>query len=517
MMNLPPPLNGQKMQNPIQSPMPEMMGPEQMQEIQEESMPILAHFDPEELSELDEAQGEIFIDPETNLRDYRPLSKIMKDPAIQDLITQALSGNNDNPQFAMGGTVEEPGRPLDPELEKLRLEGRHGDSELAIITPELLEMFTQWSGKEPDINPETGLPEFFSFKNIIKSIVRVVGTALGPVTGFAASKLTGQSTGAALKNAFFGAALPFAAMALPSILGAVGGTGGAGGFLSSLGKFIPGFGGAGTGGGLISNLAGVGRMLPGMGAQAASQGIGQGAAQQMPQAAGQTGGGILGNLLQGVLPLAGSALMMAKGANEEKKNQSDYENKQRQEGESMRERLGFNTPLRKARPFEFNPTNPRISKEDYERGVSPEYFNYDLKDRHAGGGPIKGEGKGQQDNIHKNLKDGSYIIDASTVSDIGDGSSQAGSQELDKYFSKIPSMRGENYANGGFIKAMVSNDEYEISPEKVTALGKGSNEKGAKILDKFVKEIRQKKRTSGEKLPPKAKPVDGYLKRLNAA
>ena len=59
---------------------------------------------------------------------------------------------------------------------------------------------------------------------------------------------------------------------------------------------------------------------------------------------------------------------------------------------------------------------------------------------------------------------------------------------------------------------MVSNEEYEISPDKVTALGHGSNEKGAKILKKFIKEVRAKKRTSGERLPPKSKSIGGYLK-----
>ena len=62
---------------------------------------------------------------------------------------------------------------------------------------------------------------------------------------------------------------------------------------------------------------------------------------------------------------------------------------------------------------------------------------------------------------------------------------------------------------------MVSNDEYRLSPEKVTAIGGGSNKKGAQILKKFVEEIREKKRTSGKRLPPKSKPIGGYLKSIN--
>jgi hypothetical protein len=514
MMNLPPQLNESA---PSLNGMPSMMGNNAPMEENDESTSILAHFSPEELLELDEAQGGATIDPETNLRDYRQLEKIMEIPEIQQLISNSLSQMKQQ-NFAEGGYVDEPGRPNDPELEKLRLEGRKGDTELAIITPKLLEMFTEIAGKSPDINPVTGFPEFFRLGNVFKSIIRVVGTALGPITGFLGSKLTGQSTGAALKNAGIGFALPLAALAAPSIMGALGGgaggAGGAGGFLGNLFSSAPGTGGSG---GLISNLGSVGRMLPGMGSQVASQGVGQAAGQALPQAAGQMGGGILGALTKG-LPLLGSGLMLAKGHRDDKRNAADYENKQRQETDAMRNKLGFNSPLKPAKPFEYGEANFDIPRGDYKRGKIPRFFNYDLAEQHAAeGGPIRGTGKGQQDNIPTNLEDGSYIIDASTVSDIGDGSTDAGFKELDQYFSQIPSQNIPSKAGGGYLKAMVSDGEYEISPEKVTALGGGSNDRGAKILEGFVKKVRAKKRTSGKKLPPKSKPIGGYLKKLHAA
>ena len=34
-------------------------------------------------------------------------------------------------------------------------------------------------------------------------------------------------------------------------------------------------------------------------------------------------------------------------------------------------------------------------------------------------------------------------------------------------------------------------------------------------LKKFVEEIREKKRTSGKRLPPKSKPIGGYLKNIS--
>src|SRR5271169_3010884 len=149
MMNLPPPLNGQQSQPPVGSMPPQMEGGEQMEENGQEQMKILAHFKPEELPDLDEAQGGLVIDPETNLRDYTPLSKFMENPEVREAIQQALSQHKQQ-KFAEGGMVEEEvGRPTDPELEKLRLEGRGGDTELAIITPELLTLFSEWSDKEP--------------------------------------------------------------------------------------------------------------------------------------------------------------------------------------------------------------------------------------------------------------------------------------------------------------------------------------------------------------------------------
>lgn len=525
-----------------QSPMQHMAPMEgnmmnNMENEQPKSEKIVAHFAPDELHSLDEVmtqffpqlQGEISIDPETGLRDYSPLDEILENPEIREAISSGLS--HERQKFAMGGEVNEIGRPTDPELEKLRMEGRHGDTELAIITPNLLEFFSELAGHQPKENPHTGLPEFIKFGNIFKSIVRVVGTLFGPITGFAASKLTGQSTGAALKNAGIGAALA----TLPFIGGSIGipglpsfsgigagatGQGGGGGFLSSLGKmFSPS-----TGGGVMSPHAvvgsnTVGQMLPASafgqsGMQAASQAGGSGFLGNI--LGGGSSGGFLGNI-GGALPLIGSGLLMAKGHREEQKGLRDYqralegkEQREKAENEAMRERMGFNARLNPLEPYRRRQINPIQTREEYLRGVEPLYF-----ENYAKGGAIKGYGKGQQDNIPKNIKENSYIIDASTVSDIGDGSSEAGIKELDHFVSRFPSYKGKKEAKGGYIQAMVSNDEYEIPPEKVTAIGHGSNQKGAQILKKLVTQVRTQKRTSGKKLPPKAKPIGGYLKSIS--
>lgn len=101
---------------------------------------------------------------------------------------------------------------------------------------------------------------------------------------------------------------------------------------------------------------------------------------------------------------------------------------------------------------------------------------------------IDGIGGGQDDNLRTDLPNNSYIIKATTVSDLGDGNSRAGANK---------------------VKALISNGEYYISPEDVARFGKI----GAKKLDSFVKNVDKHKRGGKVKLPPKAKPLTSYLKK----
>ena len=105
---------------------------------------------------------------------------------------------------------------------------------------------------------------------------------------------------------------------------------------------------------------------------------------------------------------------------------------------------------------------------------------------------LKGHTGGQDDKRPMKLPEGSYIIDASTVSDLGDGNSEAGKKQLD---------------------ALVSDGEYYMAPKIVSNMGKGNNNLGAKKLDEMVKNIRQHKRGGSINLPPKAKSLASYMTR----
>jgi hypothetical protein len=53
------------------------------------------------------------------------------------------------------------------------------------------------------------------------------------------------------------------------------------------------------------------------------------------------------------------------------------------------------------------------------------------------GSAVHGEGDGQSDDIPAMLADGEYVIDAETVAQIGNGSTKAGAQALDKFRESI--------------------------------------------------------------------------------
>lgn len=62
----------------------------------------------------------------------------------------------------------------------------------------------------------------------------------------------------------------------------------------------------------------------------------------------------------------------------------------------------------------------------------------------------RGAGTGRSDEIDAKLSDGEYVMDAETVAMLGDGSSKAGAQRLDKMRREIRSHKGKALAKGRF-------------------------------------------------------------------
>ena len=73
---------------------------------------------------------------------------------------------------------------------------------------------------------------------------------------------------------------------------------------------------------------------------------------------------------------------------------------------------------------------------------------------------VRGPGTGRSDEIPALLSDGEYVIDAETVSMLGDGSGEAGAKRLDELRIKIRKHKGRNLAKGKFSANAKRPDKY---------------------------------------------------------
>jgi hypothetical protein len=109
------------------------------------------------------------------------------------------------------------------------------------------------------------------------------------------------------------------------------------------------------------------------------------------------------------------------------------------------------------------------------------------------------------------LHDGDYVMDAETVSALGDGSSKAGKHVLDGFRTQVPHKAGDG---GNPVPAKIADGEYVFPASFVTALGGGDNKRGAEILDGLRTKLRAHKRAAPlNKIPPKAKDPIDYIKK----
>jgi len=106
------------------------------------------------------------------------------------------------------------------------------------------------------------------------------------------------------------------------------------------------------------------------------------------------------------------------------------------------------------------------------------------------------------------LEDGGFVLRASTVNGVGNGSSEAGMKYLQAKLGAVP-IKGKGDGTKDQIatsiegrrKALLSNEEAYIPRSVVAQLGNGDINKGAKKLDEFMKKV-DKART-GKAKPPK--------------
>lgn len=89
---------------------------------------------------------------------------------------------------------------------------------------------------------------------------------------------------------------------------------------------------------------------------------------------------------------------------------------------------------------------------------------------------------------HVNMGDGSFVVDARTVSELGNGSSNAGIELLRRMGGKPVQGPGDGVSDsvpasiGGKQAARVARDEVIFPPQAVNRMGGGSNKRGADKL-----------------------------------
>ena len=129
------------------------------------------------------------------------------------------------------------------------------------------------------------------------------------------------------------------------------------------------------------------------------------------------------------------------------------------------------------------------------------------------GGLFHASTPGRTDNMNVAVPHNSYVIPADVVSGLGEGNSAAGAKVLDHLTSGGPSggsapaalnpvsvpggmtpfaKGGIAKQHGNMIPIIVAGGEYHVMPDAVKRLGGGSISGGHKVLDSFVKKVREK-------------------------
>jgi hypothetical protein len=427
--------------------------------------------------------------------------------------------------------------------ERIRKKGQRGDNVLVHLSPDIIEHLRVKFGA--DINPETGLPQFGLFGNLFGK------KTTDPVTG--------QQRRTGLRKAFHGlhgvekavrpvmkATAPLAGSMVGTLFGGPMGSilgGAVGGALSSkkhpldhaLGGALLGLGSSlimpklakamnlnpdSTAAGLFGmNAPTWGEQLglqsqvaaPGLEHQVDAPGLEHYVDMGARRAAGNFAQGLgLKNIMDAAL--LGMSVAGTLGA------RTKYLKEDKDAAQFLKENmqsLGMESPP--GPPPEFKKKRYKKPPEGYRAGFDPQWQYYEDEPEYARGGMvksgyIKGKHGGQSDTRPIHMPEGSYVMDATTVSLLGDGNSDNGAErtkQLEQNFMKGGITR--DYEPSRNVRARVSDGEYIFSKKAVTNLGGGNNAKGSQILDEFRNNLRQQK---GVKpfLPPKTKPFNSYVR-----
>ena len=132
-------------------------------------------------------------------------------------------------------------------------------------------------------------------------------------------------------------------------------------------------------------------------------------------------------------------------------------------------------------------------------------------------GMLRSPVPGRTDRLPISVGAGGYVLPADIVSALGQGNSESGANVLGQMFNQGPygtkqvrlgarkphipkapkmsrSFRGSMRADGGEtggVPVIAAGGEYVLNPEQVMGIGGGDMDRGHRILDSFVEQVRQ--------------------------
>ena len=429
-----------------------------------------------------------------------------------------------------------------PMAQQLQSQGRGQDSMLVHMTPDevnSLQGLAMASGGSLTINPQTGLPEAGWLGKLLPTILGAIATPLtgGLINPLTASAIIGAGTGIAtgnLKKGLMAGLQAYGGAALGSAAGLNAGSFGIGQAANAAN--VAGAGAAGAGAGaagtstagltptlslapvegavnVTGNLAGATSQVAGQAAKTGLAGFAQnfGNAARAGLPAGTPGiiskaapmlaaSGVLQGVSGAMAPSGGS---MGSDGVVDNSYAGPYYSPQRKVSfadstddllSSSKERTYFtpgmpevfNTAGQLVRPgsdtvrgtpIMQNVLNSKAKKGEnrYNQIFTPYMGGVDPEEGYADGGKV-------------DMRNGSFVVDARTVSELGNGSSNAGMELLSRMGGRPIQGPGDGVSDsihasiGGKQEARVARDEVLFPPEAVKRLGKGSNKRGADKL-----------------------------------
>lgn len=516
---------------------------------------LLVHLSQTECQAFDMMQGGESLN-EDGIPEYSKVGELIKVPEVREVFTRALNYFHDNggqfpPEVKEMSENIKKQAPIpvkskaerrDPFLKELESMGTEGDTRIASIPENMAEFLIELKGR-PQENPHTGLLMFGGSSSSEGGGGRdskpddggFLGTALpllGAIVGnFVAPGVGGMLVGSALGSAagrvgsgqsgsdlWGGIGRDVGRVGIASMFGPMGGA------MSYFGS-SPGARGVSDPNTILAADVGKVRDVTAGGALRAAQ-------SAAPQAAPQSSGlmDFLSHPLT-ALGISGAASAMAY-AGQRQQHAAERRQRERDAAEFRSRTAYLHDPWVKVKPAEIQ-KNPNYwtGTGDFDRkyGVMQTPFtgkgyahggpvSHQDHSFHKEGSFIQGPGKGQDDVISTRVPHNSYIIDASTVADFGDGSSRAGAQVLKDFEKKIRSRFGHSHSTqpSDVVPVYLSDGEFRFSHDFVNDLGKlgnGGTDLGAKLLKKMTIGIRKHKNGSGDKLPPKAKDPFYYIQK----